>query len=196
MLTKTNSIIISSMLASVLLTGCFNDNNNKQQNIQKITKQQKVQKIKPSAEKNITSTAKTFIPQKETNITDSNIADNNLSKTDAVKKIKERSRLVFEIGGNIYFKQCASCHGFHAEKKAFDRVDALNTKKLKQIEDSLLNYKAEKEGGKFRDVMYDVMRDLNKTQITYLSEFISKLGENEMPPAVPDENKVEKPQQK
>lgn len=73
-------------------------------------------------------------------------------------------------------KKCVVCHGSNFEKAALGKSKIVSTLTVNEIEKGLLGYQDKTYGGPLKGLMFNQVKDLNRTQISELSKEVSALG--------------------
>ena len=100
-------------------------------------------------------------------------------KTEVVEKKKQvvqaKAQKPAIDGASIFAKNCASCHGVKAEKKALTKSQVIQGWQASKVEAALQGYKAKTYGGTMKTIMENKAKTLSDDEIKALAAYISKL---------------------
>lgn len=194
-------ILLSSMVAVLLFTGCSEEKKVETKSEQMVTTTQNnknIEIIKEKSNEILNSSKEIAKAVKEETL---KAVDNSKEMTkDAVEKAKEVGVDVVKQANSVakditksidnvidskknsddnaktLYMKCVGCHGQNGEVHALGKSQKINEWDEVKIENALLGYKNGTYGGNMKGVMKAQVMNLSEADIKSLSTYISKMG--------------------
>jgi len=80
--------------------------------------------------------------------------------------------------GELVYKRCIGCHGFHAEKKALDMSQVIQGWPAERVRQALRGYQEGSYGGRMKSLMRGQASPLGDEEIDALGAYIESLKEH------------------
>lgn len=191
-------ILLSSMVAVLIFTGCNEEKKEEIKSEPKVTmteSNKNIEIIKEKSNEILNSSKEIAKAVKEETL---KAVDNSKEMTkEVVEKAKEVSVDVVKQANSVakditksidnvieskndnaksLFLKCAGCHGQNGEIHALGKSQKINEWDEAKIENALLGYKNGTYGGNMKGVMKGQVMNLSEADIKSLSAYISKMG--------------------
>jgi cytochrome c553 len=162
--------IMSSVVASVLLSGCFGGEEKKQ----------------ASAEAVVKSVEQTKVEQPTSTVVNENVAKDVVEKVEVVKEevkdivatvakeVQQTSTATPVINGAKLYAKCASCHGANGEKVALNVSKVIKDFSKENFISAVKGYQNGTYGGTMKTLMNGQVKSLTDDEIKAIADYIIK----------------------
>lgn len=173
---KGKLYLISSIAASILLSGCFGGEEKKQANADAVIKtpieQPKVEEPKAQEPTNVavTETTKEDVAQKTEDVKE------EIKEVAATveKEVQSTPITTPSLDGAKLYAKCASCHGANGEKVALNVSKIIKDLTKENFISSVKGYQDGTYGGKMKTLMAGQVKSLTDDEIKAIADFIVK----------------------
>ena len=170
-------LLLGSVVAVALLTGCGDDKKESSQAAPEIKKEEVVnntsaEKVKETTPKieEVKETTTTIVQKKENVIIAPDKVVGDIKEVTTQATVESTA-----MDASTLFKTCASCHGEKAEKSALGKSQVIAGWDKQRIVDSLKGYKNGTYGGVMKNIMTGQVKTKTDAEIEALADLISKM---------------------
>ncbi len=169
-LKKGKLYLLSSITASVLLSGCFGGEEKKEVSAEAVVKPVEQPKVEQPASTAVTeSVAKEAVKKVE-------VAKEEVKDVVATveKEVQQTPVATPEIDGAKLYAKCASCHGANGEKVALNVSKIIKDLSKENFISAVKGYQSGTYGGSMKTLMTGQVKSLTEDEIKAIANYIIK----------------------